>query len=172
VGDRAAGAVVTGRTVVLEVARLEAAHLSALVGQFAELVGGATPADEDPAIARLVPTAYPDDHEAAREFRSLTENDLLARRRADAEIVLFSLAGAAHLSDDPDDPAMLEQVEIRLEPETVRAWLRTLAAVRLVLAERLQITEPEDHDPDDSRFGIYDWLGYRLDGLVASFDAS
>jgi hypothetical protein len=163
---------VTGRTVVLEVARLEAAHLSALVGQFAELVDGATPADEDPAIARLVPTAYPDDDEAAHEFRSLTESDLLTRRRADAEIVLFSLAEAAQLSDDPDDPAMLEQVEIRLEPETVRAWLRTLAAVRLVMAERLQITEPEDHDPNDSRFGIYDWLGYRLDGLVASFDAS
>ena len=160
----------TGRTVVLEVARLEAAHLSALVGQFADLVDGSTPAHEDPALARLVPTAYPDDDEAAREFRTLTETDLLTRRRADAEIVLFSLAEAAGIPDDPEDPALLEQVEIRLEPETVRAWLRTLAAVRLVMAERLQITEPEDHDPDDPRFGIYDWLGYRLDGLVASFD--
>lgn len=160
----------TGRTVVLEVARLEAAHLSALVAQFADLVDGTTPAHEDPALARLVPTPYPDDDEAAREFRTLTETDLLTRRRADAEIVLFSLAEAAGIPDDPDDPALLEQVEIRLEPETVRAWLRTLAAVRLVMAERLDITQPEDHDPDDPRFGIYDWLGYRLDGLVASFD--
>ncbi|WP_308291720.1 DUF2017 family protein [Microbacterium jejuense] len=160
----------TGRTVVLEVARLEAAHLSALVAQFADLVDGSTPAHEDPALARLVPTPYPDDDEAAREFRTLTETDLLTRRRADAEIVLFSLAEAAGIPDDPDNPALLEQVEIRLEPETVRAWLRTLAAVRLVMAERLDITRPEDHDPDNPRFGIYDWLGYRLDGLVASFD--
>lgn len=160
----------TGRTVVLEVARLEAAHLSALVAQFADLVDGTTPAHEDPALARLVPTPYPDDDEAAREFRTLTETDLLTRRRADAEIVLFSLAEAAGIPDDPDNPALLEQVEIRLEPETVRAWLRTLAAVRLVMAERLDITRPEDHNPDNPRFGIYDWLGYRLDGLVASFD--
>jgi hypothetical protein len=161
---------VTGRTVVLEVARLEAAHLSALVGQFADLLDDSASANDDPAIARLVPTPYPDDDEAAREFRTLTERDLLTRRRTDAEIVLSSLAEAAVIPDDPEDPTLLEQVEIRLEPETVRAWLRTLAAVRLVMAQRLDITEPEDHDPEDPRFGIYDWLGYRLDGLVASFD--
>ena len=53
---------------------------------------------------------------------------------------------------------------------TARAWLRTLAAIRLVLASRLGIEVAEDHDPDDPRFGIYDWLGYRLDGLVAAVD--
>jgi len=161
---------VSGHTVVLQVARVEAAHLSSLVGQFADLLNGSTSSDDDPAVARLVPTPYPDDDEAAREFRSLTETDLLTRRRGDAGIVLSSLAEAAGIPNDPEDPALLEEVEIRLEPETVRAWLRTLAAVRLVLAERLEIIGPEDHDPDDPRFGIYDWLGYRLDGLVASFD--
>ncbi|GAA5198786.1 DUF2017 family protein [Microbacterium jejuense] len=160
----------TGRVVVLEVARLEAAHLSRLVGQFAELVDESSPLDGDPAIARLVPTPYPDDEEAAREFRSLTQTDLLNRRRADAEIVLLSLTDAARIPDDPDDPALLEEVEIRLEPESARAWLRTLAAVRLVLATRLGVTAAEDHDAKDPRFGVYEWLGYRLDGLVAAVD--
>lgn len=36
---------------------------------------------------------------------------------------------------------------------------------------RLGIVEAEDHDSDDPRFGIYDWLGYRLDGLVGALDA-
>lgn len=162
----------SGRFVVVEVARLEAAHLAGLVGQFVELVRDSDPRAGDPAIARLVPSAYADDEQAAREFRELTESDLLGRRRADADLVLVSLAEAAVIPDDPDDPALLESVEIRLDPPTVQAWLRTLAAVRLVLASRLAIEEPDDHDPDDPRFGIYEWLGYRLDGLVAALDDS
>jgi hypothetical protein len=161
---------VSDRVVLLEVSRLEAAHLSRLVGQFAELLDETSPMDGDPAIARLVPTAYPDDEDAAREFRSLTQTDLLTRRRADAEIVLSSLADAARIPEDPDDPALLEEVEIRLEAESARAWLRTLSAVRLVLATRLGVTEADDHDPDDPRFGVYEWLGYRLDGLVSAID--
>lgn len=160
----------SGHTVVMDIARLEAAHLARLVGQFAELLDESTPADGDPAIARLVPTAYPDDAQSAHEFRTLTETDLLTRRRADAEVVLFSLAAAPGIPEDLDDPAFLEHIEIRLEPETARAWLRTLTAVRLVMATRLGISGSEDHDAEDARFGIYDWLGYRLDGLVGALD--
>ncbi|MFB7891301.1 DUF2017 family protein [Microbacterium sp. NPDC056044] len=158
------------RIVVLEVARLEAAHLAGLVGQFAELLRESAPDDRDPAIARLVPSAYADDEEAAREFRALTQADLLGRRASDAGIVLASLQDAAQIPDDPDDPALLEQVEIRLDPDAAQAWLRTLAAVRLVLATRLGVAEEDDHEHDDPRFGIYDWIGYRLDGLVAAID--
>ena len=158
------------RIVVLEVARLEAAHLAGLVGQFAELLRESTPEDGDPAIARLVPSAYADDEVAAREFRALTQADLLDRRGSDAGLVLASLQDAAQISEDPDDPALLEQVEIRLDPETAQAWLRTLAAVRLVLATRLGVADEDDHDHDDPRFGVYDWIGYRLDGLVAALD--
>ena len=61
---------------------------------------------------------------------------------------------------------LIEQTDIRLDPDEVQAWLRTLAAIRLVLATRLGIEGADDHDEDDPRFGIYDWLGYRLDGLV------
>ena len=154
---------------ILELTRLEAAHLSGLVGQFAELVDGAVTVDGDPASARLAPDAY-DEPLAADELRRLTESDLLDRRRDDARAVLASLADAAHIPDDPDDPVLLEAVTIELAPETTGAWLRTLAAIRLVLATRLGITQEDHHSPDDPRFGIYDWLGYRLDGLVSAVD--
>ena len=158
------------RVVVLELARMEAAHLAGLVTQFAELVDDSAVSSGDPAIGRLVPDAYTDDAAAAQDFRHLTERDILARRRSDAALVLASLREAAEIPDDPDSPVLLQEAEIRLEPSDVQAWMRTLAAIRLVLAERLGIEGPEDHDESDPRFGIYDWLGYRLHGLVTAAD--
>ncbi|MHC2998950.1 DUF2017 family protein [Microbacterium sp. HJ5] len=155
------------QSVVLELTRIEAAHLAGLVAQFAELVDGAVVETGDPAVARLVPDAY-DDAESAAEFRRLTEADLLDRRRDDAQAVLASLGETAVLPDDAPDSVLVENATITLDPTAVGAWLRTLAAIRLVLATRLGIAEADDHHPDDPRFGIYDWLGYRLDGLVAA----
>jgi hypothetical protein len=147
---------------------MEAAHLAGLVTQFAELLEDAESTAGDPAIARLVPDAYADDAEASTEFRDMTERDLLDRRRQDAGEVLSSLSEPATLPDhaEPGDEVLMELVELRLEPDALRAWLRCLAAIRLVLATRLEIRSEEDHDLDDPRFGIYEWLGYRLDGLV------
>lgn len=159
------------RTVVIEITRIEAAHLVGLVEQFVELLEDTDPSGapvEDPAIARLVPAAYADDDEAAREFRSLTQSDLLSRRDSDARIVLASLGSDDLLAEDIelDDPRFVEVITVRLSPDEVRSWMRTLAAVRLVLATRLGIDTEDTHDDHDARFGIYDWLGYRLDGLV------
>ncbi len=161
----------SGGIIALELTRLEAAHLSGLVGQFADLVDGAVTADGDPAIERLAPDAY-EEAEAAREFRELTEADLLDRRRDDAAMVIATLAEASDIPEDPDDPALLETVVVPLDSEASGAWLRTLAAIRLVLATRLGITDADDHEAGDPRFGIYDWLGYRLDGLVKAVDGS
>jgi hypothetical protein len=155
-------------SVSLELTRIEAAHLAGLVSQFIELLEDSASASGDPAVGRLVPDAYRDDEDAAREFRDLTEDDLLARRRSDAGVVLASLSEAAQIPDDPDSPKLIEATDIRLDPEMVRAWMRTLAAIRLVLATRLGIEGADDHDDDDPRFGIYDWLGYRLHGLVTA----
>lgn len=157
-----------GRVVVLELTRMEAAHLAGLVTQFADLLEDAGSASGDPAIARLVPDAYADDAAASQDFRDMTERDLLDRRRQDAGIVLGSLSEASAIPADaePGDDVLMELVDLRLEPEDLRAWLRCLAAIRLVLATRLDIRTEDDHDVDDPRFGIYEWLGYRLDGLV------
>lgn len=160
--------------VMMSITRIEAAHLGGLVRQFQELLDGESDtALVDAAVARLTPPAYRDDEQAASEFRGLTAGDLLARRDADAQVVLHSIADAATLpSEDPDDPALVEEVAVSLDRESLHAWLRTLAAVRLVLATRLGILDADDRDEDDQRFGIYDWLGYRLDGLVQAADES
>lgn len=162
-----------GRVVVLEITRMEAAHLSDLVAQFAELLDQSGPPSDDPAISRLVPDGYTDDAGAAREFRDMTQDDLLDRRRQDAGEVIGTLQQSAALPDglDSDEETLLELVDLRLDADAVRAWMRCLAAIRLVLATRLGIRSEDDHDPADPRFGVYEWLGYRLDGLVQAATA-
>lgn len=153
--------------VLLDFSRAESAHLSALVQDFLTLLDD-SPAD-DPAIARLVPSAYPDDGQAADEFRSLTEADLLEARRADARTVIEMIG--------PIDPAVLdsdaahEVLPITIDGVRLPAWLRTLAAVRLVLASRLGIASDDDRPVDDPRYGIYEWLAYRLDQLIEAASA-
>ena len=155
------------RTVVMEITHMEAAHLAGLVRQFRDLLDGfgqdaAAPAD--PAVARLVPDAYPGDEAAGRQFRDLTENELLARRDRDAQVVLSTLG------DPAADDARTDTFVVDLSAAQCEAWLRTLAALRLVLASRLGISSETDHDDDDPRFGIYEWLGYRLELLVQAAD--
>ncbi|MEV7691976.1 DUF2017 family protein [Microbacterium sp. NPDC089189] len=154
---------------LVEITRLEAVHLRGLVSQFVDLLSGTTDASSDPAVARLVPSAYPDDEEAAGQFRATTESELLRRRTADAAVVLADLAtaGELDLQAAPAEESLTELV-IDLDRERVDAWMRTLSAVRLVLASRLEITTEDDHDPSDPRFGVYDWLGYRLEGLISA----
>ncbi|WZH36209.1 MAG: DUF2017 family protein [Microbacterium enclense] len=155
------------KIVVLEMSGLEALHLAGIVGQFRDVVAD-TRRDDDPAIARLLPAAYPDDDAATAEFRRLTGDDLLGRRARDAEIVLHTLGmdgGDIRSDDDPD-----ATLTVALGEDEAMSWMRTLSAVRLVMATRLGIHSEDDHEPDDPRFGIYDWIGYRLDGLVSALD--
>lgn len=154
--------------VILNLTRIEVAHLAELVGQFVDLVDGA-PSMQDPAVERLTPDVYPEDPEASREFRSVTRADLLRRRTSDAQVVLSDLPSEAR-AQEPDQDAFAP-VDIALDAEHVEAWLRTLAALRLVVANRLGIvTEEDDHDAEDPRFGVYDWLGFRLESLIQAAD--
>ncbi|HWT34288.1 MAG TPA: DUF2017 family protein [Microbacterium sp.] len=152
----------TPGAVLLDLTRAEAVHLSMLVRDLLVVLDG-SPAD-DPAVARLVPSAYPDDEAASADFRSLTEADLLAARRADAETVIDALG--------PVDAAMLdsqaahEVVPLAVDAAQLPAWLRTLTALRLVLASRIGITDEDAQPVDDPRYGIYEWLASRLDQLV------
>ncbi len=163
----------TEKLIVLTLSGLEAAHLTDLVEQFRELVADTNATDSgDPAVARLVPNAYRDDDDASAEFRRLTESDLLDRRRDEADTVLASLAinGRPVRPGDVDRVDAEEERTITLDPNATGAWLRTLAAIRLVLASRLDIRHEDDFDGDDPRFGIYAWLGARLEGLVSALD--
>ncbi len=154
--------------VILTITCIEARHLADLVQQFADLLQETQDAADDPAVARLVPDAYPDDVHAAHEFRHATEHDLLDRRRDDAHRVLASLTGAGALDSEREDA---ETVDVALASSETQAWMRTLAAIRLVIASRLGVQTEDDHDGDDPRFGVYDWLGYRLEALIQAVDA-
>lgn len=162
--------------VIVELSLIEGAHLADLVSQFADLLAEdpteAAGLPDDPAIARLVPDAYRGDAEAAQEFRSLTSGDLLARRLEDARSVLQDLSpgGIPLDASTLDDDTLTDPFVVRLPPERARTWLRALNALRLVLATRLGIDTEDDHDADDPRFAIFDWLGYRLDRLVTALD--
>lgn len=156
----------TGRVVLLPLARIEGRHLADLVDQFADLLHE-TEAEHDPGIARLTPDLYPDDPDASAEYARATADDLLDRRIADARVVRAGLQN--FVDGDGDD---LDPLDVVIAEDDLDAWLRALAALRLVIATRLGVTEgADDHDPDDPRFGVYDWLGYRLDGLIEAADA-
>ncbi|GAA3686780.1 DUF2017 domain-containing protein [Nonomuraea antimicrobica] len=111
----------------------------------------------DPVLARLFPSAYEDEKEAA-EFRRYTEATLRDGKRADAQTV--------------HDTARAGRSE--LSPEEAQAWLRALNDLRLTLGTKLDVTE-EIHDEiammseDDPRYPAYvtyDWLTYLQDSLV------
>lgn len=161
-------------SVRMELSVLEGAHLTELIEQFGELIASTLDGEsiDDPAVARLVPDAYRDDAASADEFRRLTQGDLLDRRRDDATLVLRTLErdGAALRPGAIDRVTAEAALVIELDLPAVSAWLRTLTAVRLVLATRLGIVDDDDHPDDDQRFGIYDWLGFRLEGLLQALD--
>ncbi|OAZ39689.1 hypothetical protein A9Z40_07630 [Microbacterium arborescens] len=143
----------------------EADHLQELVDQYLELV--TAPDDpRDPAAKRLSPDAYPDDADAAAEFRALTRDDVAATRASDARLVLATLTRAAQ--GRSVDPASGDG--LTLGPQEQTAWLRTLAGLRLVLAERIGISDESIMPVGDPRFDVYEWLGYRQEMLLQALD--
>ncbi|WP_334147879.1 DUF2017 family protein [Microbacterium sp.] len=159
----------TAREIVSTLALVEGLHLLQLVDDFRELVGSERDA-ADPAVQRLTPSPYPDDVEASRGFSESTRDDLLDRRLLDADTVRLSLRDFDIDPDAVTEDAALEPVDVVIAETQVDAWLRTLTAIRLVIAQRLDITSDDQHDEDDARFGIYDWLGYRLEVLIQAAD--
>ncbi|KDA05516.1 hypothetical protein DC31_13500 [Microbacterium sp. CH12i] len=160
------------RTINLSLAVVEGMHLAGLVDEFMSMLNDSAETP-DRGIERLTPTAYPDDAEASAEFSAATRGDLLDRRTADAAVVRQGLMPFLHTAgEDLVGDEVLEPRDVTIAVADVDAWLRTLTALRLVIATHLDITtDDDDHDPEDPRFGIYDWLGFRLDGLIAIADA-
>lgn len=148
---------------------VEGAQLESLVTDFIELVGSERD-ETDPAIARLAPDVYPDDAEASRAFSAATRQDLLDRRAVDAETVRIALSGFRADPQSLSETEALVTREVVIPAADVDAWMRTLTAIRLVIASRLDIRGEDDHDPDDPRYGVYDWLGYRLELVIQAAD--
>jgi hypothetical protein len=113
-----------------------------------------TTGDHDPAVERLLPNAYPDDPDAAAEFRAFTRSGLVDRKLTNAGRVAATL---------PDDSGVSE-----LTPSDAQAWLRTLTDLRLVLATRLGIAvDGDEGGPDELLRAVYDWLAFLQDSLLA-----
>ncbi|UNK69341.1 DUF2017 family protein [Microbacterium sp. H1-D42] len=153
----------------LEFVMIEGQNLLHLVEEFIDLlVGGRDTADAG--LERLAPNAYPEDDESAAAFRAATRVDLLDRRVSDALDVRAALAPFDRDDVEPLAAAAMVPHEVTIPAGETDAWLRTLSAMRLVVAARLGVDHADAHDPEDQRFHVYDWLGYRLDQLVQLAD--
>lgn len=108
----------------------------------------------DPAVERLLPVAYPEDPDRQTEYRLLVQDELMA-----------SHLGAL---------GILEQTARadRLDEEQLSAWMRAINQVRLVMGERLEVTEEGTERPtsaDDHRlrdFAVYDYLSALQGDIV------
>ncbi|MFF7195589.1 DUF2017 domain-containing protein [Streptomyces sp. NPDC088197] len=169
---------VRGGGAAIELDTVEISILRSLTAQLLELVGpGSQPAEadddplaalfadgptkppEDPALARLFPSAYEETADAA-EFRRFTENDLRARKREDALAVLRALDAGGPL--------------IRLSADEARQWLGTLNDLRLSIGARLEVSEDErselyhlpDEDPRKPLMLAFQWFGLLQETLL------
>lgn len=131
---------------------------------------GPTLEPEDPVLARLFPTAYPEDAEAAAEFRRYTESDLRNGKAAGAAVVIDTLEEAG-LPPEPEDGLF---IDVELDPTAAVTWLRSFTDMRLAIATRLGIEDGDedfwfslsDDDPRAQVHDIYDWVGYLQETLV------
>ncbi|OEV02858.1 DUF2017 domain-containing protein [Streptomyces oceani] len=132
----------------------------------------------DPALARLLPDAYqgPDvdpgrvdeeTHAASADFRRYTENDLRARKRADALVVVRKLDGL--------DVGAHGGAVLTLDGDESRQWLGALNDLRLAIGSRLEVTDEDDggglyalpdDDPRKPMVMAYLWLGALQETLI------
>ena len=132
---------------------------------------GPTTAPEDPVLARLFPTAYPHDDEAAAEFRRFTEGGL-RDGKAEAAISIIDRLEEAGLPPELTEDGLM--IDVELDPATAETWMRSFTDLRLALATRLGVEEGDedvwhslpDDDPRSQAHDIYEWVGYLQETLV------
>jgi hypothetical protein len=137
----------------VELASQERDLLRALAAQLAAELGSREEADAG--LARLFPSAYPDDETAAADWEQLTrpaleEGKLGALRRVEAT------AG-----------------QDRLDAADAGAWLTGLNDLRLVLGTRLGVTEDSYAGELEQHPGlaVYSWLTWLQSELVEALAA-
>ena len=133
---------------------------------------GPTTEPDDPVLRRLFPTAYPDDEEAAGDFRRFTEGGLREGKAAAAAQVVDDLEDAG-LPEEPEDGLF---IDVELDEDAAMTWMRSFTDMRLAIATRLGIEDDDeevwaalpDDDPRSQVHNIYDWLGFLQETLVRS----
>jgi hypothetical protein len=132
---------------------------------------GPTTEPDDPVLARLFPTAYRDDEEAAGDFRRFTEGALRDGKAAAATAIIDALEDAGLPPELAEDGLM---IDVELDEPTASTWMRSFTDIRLALATRLEVEEGDeaywaslpDDDPRGQAHDIYDWVGYLQETLV------
>ncbi|WP_217183813.1 DUF2017 family protein [Streptomyces sp. AC495_CC817] len=157
----------SGRRVTMRMAPVEAHQLTRLLADLREVLSAP---GADPAVDRLAPDPYPEDAAAGAEYREATRVELLDRRATDAALVEAALAPMSAEAPTLSERDALTERTFAIDEDAVDAWMRTLTALRLVIATRIGIRDDDDHDEQDPRFHMYDWLGYRLELLVQAAD--
>ena len=163
---------------LVELLRNEAAVPRHDIDPFESLMdfSGPTTEPEDPVLARLFPTAYHDDEEAAAEFRRYTESGLRDGKAAGAASVIDTLEDAG-LPNELTEEGLVIDVEV--DQATAETWLRTFTDLRLALATRLEVEDGDedvwlampDDDPRSQAYDIYHWLGLLQETLVEALEA-
>ncbi len=134
---------------------------------------GPTAAPEDPVLARLFPAAYPEDEEAAAEFRRFTEATLRDGKAAAACTIIDGLEEAG-LPPQLEEEGLM--IDVELDEQTAEIWMRSFTDIRLALATRLGVEEGDEavwdampeEDPRAQAHHIYEWVGYLQETLVAA----
>lgn len=136
---------------------------------------GPTTEPEDPVLARLFPTAYPGDEEAAAEFRRFTEGGLRDGKAAAAVAIIEALEEAGLPEQLAEDGLM---IDVELDQAAAVSWMRSFTDLRLALATRLEIEEGDedywaalpDEDPRAQAHDIYEWVGYLQETIVGALN--
>jgi hypothetical protein len=163
---------------LVELLRNEAAVPRDDIDPFEALMdfSGPTQEPEDPVLARLFPTAYPDDEDAASEFRRFTEGGLRDGKASAAVAIIDGLEEAGLPPELTEDGLM---IDVELDEPTAETWMRSFTDLRLALATRLEIEEGDeaywaslpDDDPRSQAHDIYEWVGYLQETLVGALSA-
>jgi len=113
---------------------------------------------DDPVHARLFPSAYEDDEDAAT-FRDMTGGDLSSMKLEALDVMDGAIRRRAHGLTT-------------LSQEEGEAWVRALTDMRLAIGTRLDVTEetmsvePEPDDPSAGPLQILHWLGWLQESIL------
>jgi hypothetical protein len=132
---------------------------------------GPTTEPDDPVLARLFPSAYAEDEEAASEFRRFTESALRDGKAEAAAQVIDTLEEAGLPAELAEQKVM---IDVELDEPTALTWLRSFTDLRLALGVRLEVVEGDEdywqtmprEDPRAQAHDLYDWLGALQETLV------
>lgn len=147
--------------VLIELTPMERRLLSTLLAQYDEMVHDQLDDGDlaaDAALARLFPNAYPDDKEAAAEFRQYTRDGLVERKSANSGLIAAALMASS------------DEGRLTVARDDAEHWLPALTDLRLVLAERLGIHQDGDPLPRTELADVYEWLAELQWALVEALD--